>query len=160
MDAAVAAQREIKLDITITSAAIATLISVLTSTTVTLILSRQNRKRILDDQLDGILKIGVQYPYLESKHFTETWSSNYDKNDESYLRYEVYCTMVFNFLARLSSFYKFNVTKIENHIAIKPWVRIHRNYWYDPTEAYDNVDSYDEKFSQLIESYLKGAGQK
>jgi hypothetical protein len=143
-------------DMDITSAAIATIISAITSAGVTLLLARSNAKKSLDDQLDGILKIAVQYPYLESKDFTNAWTSTYDRNDEKALRYEVYCTMVFNFLSRLAEYYKYDDKKIHEHVAVKPWVRIHAKYWKDPTDAYDNVDSYDDCFVSLIEGYLKG----
>ena len=47
----------------ITSAAIATLISAITSVTITLLLAKLNAKKSLDDQLDGILKIAkLSYP--------------------------------------------------------------------------------------------------
>jgi hypothetical protein len=140
----------------LTSAAIATLVSAITSATVTLLLAKNNAKKSLDDQLDGILKIAIQYPYLESKTFTNAWKSDYDKDDEKSLRYEVYCTLVLNYMSRLATFYKFNENKIEEHVAIKDWVRIHAKYWHDPTEAYENVDTYDKKFVNLIEGYLKG----
>lgn len=140
----------------IPSAAVATVISAITSAAVTLLLAKSNAKKNLDDQLDSILKIAIQYPYLESKDFTNTWSSNYDRNDEKSLRYEVYCTMVFNYMSRLASYYKYNEKKIGEHVALKPWTRIHAKYWRDPTEAYENVDTYDQPFVDLIESYLKG----
>jgi len=140
----------------ITSATIATLISVVTSATITLLLARLSSKKSLDDQLDGILKIAIQYPYLESKDFTNAWTSRYDRNDEQALRYEVYCTLVFNFMSRLAMHYKYCEIKIEAHVALKPWARTHARYWRDPTEAYDNVDTYDRPFVELIEGYLKG----
>lgn len=140
----------------ITSAAIATIVAAITSITVTLLLARLNAKKSLDDQLDGILKIAVQYPYLESKDFTNAWTSTYDRNDEKALRYGVYCTLVFNFMSRLAKHYNFKETKIEDHVAIKPWARIHAKYWRDPTEAYDNTDTYDSAFVDLIETYLRG----
>lgn len=140
----------------ITSAAIASIISAITSAAITLTIARSNTKKDLDDQLDGILKIAVQYPYLESKDFANTWTSHYDRNDERALRYEVYCTLVFNYMSRLAKYYKYKEIKIEEHIALKPWARIHAKYWRDPTESYDNVDTYDKPFVELIEGYLRG----
>lgn len=139
----------------ITSAAIATIISAATSSVISLLIANSNKRRNLDDQLDGILKIAVQYPYLESSQFTDAWTSKFDVNDEKYLRYEVYCTLVFNFLSRLCSYYKFDETKIENHLAAREWVRLHKKYWKDPTVAYENTDSYDKDFVSLIEKYLR-----
>jgi len=142
-------------DITITAAAIATLISAITSAIITLLITKANRKKGLDDQLDAILKIAIQYPYLESENFTDSWQSTFDKTNEHYLRYDVYCNLVFNFLCRVALYYKYNTQKIENYIAIKDWVRLHGKYWSDPVSTYENVDSYDRKFVELIKNYLK-----
>jgi len=144
-----------KTDITITAAAIATLISALTSTCVTLWITKTNKKKGLDDQLDGILKIAVQYPYLESVKFTTSWNPELVEDDEKYLRYDVYCTLLFNFLCRVAAYYKYDKTRIENYIATKDWVRLHAKYWLNPTSSYENIDSYDKKFVELIKSYLQ-----
>ncbi len=145
------------MDITITSAAIATIVSAITSAVVALLIADRNSKKAIDDQLDGILKIAIQYPYLECKDFTNSWSSKYDKNDEKALRYEIYGTLVFNYMSRLCEYYKYDQKKFEEHVAIKQWARIHAKYWRDPTEAYENVDTYDKKFVEIIENYLQGA---
>jgi len=144
----------------ITSAAIATIIATTTSTLVTLILYRTNYKRELDNQLDAILKLAIQYPYLENREFTNNWTSNYNLSDKKLSRYEVYATMVFNYLLRFSKFYKYNIKKIEKHLAVKDWVRIHRKYWYDPTVPNENIDTYDPPFRKLVEDYLAGGNAK
>lgn len=85
-------------DLTITAAAIATLVSSFTTTGITIWISRWNKKKNLDDQLDAILKIAIQYPYLESHEFISTWTANAGANDERFQRYETYGTLLFNFL--------------------------------------------------------------
>lgn len=140
----------------ITSAAISTLISAITSACVALFIAKSNSMKHLEDQLDGVLKIAIQYPYLESKDFTNTWTSGYDRNDERALRYEVYCTLVFNFMSSVADYFKYDEKKIDDFVALKAWVRIHAKYWKDPTEAYENVDTYDRRFVELVEGYLKG----
>ena len=142
-------------DFSVTSAAIATLISATTATGISMWITHGNKMKNLDDQLDGILKIAIQYPYLESDHFTSSWSSKFDRNDERYLRYDVYCTLIFNFLERLSKHFKYDKYKVENYVAIKDWVRLHGKYWNDPTSSYENIDSYEKEFVDLINSYLK-----
>jgi hypothetical protein len=139
----------------ITSASIATLISIIVSATISVSIARDNKKKNLDDQLDSILKIALQYPYLENDLFTNSWESTFDRNDERYLRYDIYCTLLFNYLSRVSAHYKYNKLKIEGYIAIKDWVRLHRKYWENPASTYENIDSYDEAFVQLVKSYLK-----
>jgi hypothetical protein len=143
------------MEFSITSAAIATLISALTSASITLWLNKNNAKRHIDDQLDAILKISVQYPYLESQTFTSTWIDEKNSNEEKYLRYDVYCTLLFNYLSRVATFYRYDKKKIENYIAIKDWVRLHKEYWLNPTSSYENIDSYDDKFRTLINYYIK-----
>jgi hypothetical protein len=142
--------------IDITAAAIATLISAGTSATISLFIARSNKQKSLDDQLDSIIKIGVQYPYLENRTFTEKWKSTHDDSDEMMLRYDMYCNLLFNYLSRLADHYNYNEEKIEKYLAVKMWVRMHRKNWKDPKEAYENVDAYDKKFVDLMDKYTKG----
>jgi hypothetical protein len=97
----------------------------------TLWITRRNQKKNLDDQLDAILKIAIQYPYLESEAFTSSWQSSFNRDDEKFLRYDVYCTLLFNYLSRVAAHYKYNIKRIENFIAIKDWVRLHGKYWQE-----------------------------
>ncbi|UOG40024.1 hypothetical protein MAL08_19975 (plasmid) [Leptospira noguchii] len=144
------------MDPTITSAAIATIISASLSALISLYIAGKNNKKYLDDQLDSILKIAVQYPYLENRSFTETWSKNIDQSDEKYLRYDVYCTLIFNYLERLCKYYNYKLNSVNSHIAIKDWVRLHKKYWNDPLESYENIDTYEKEFRFLIEDFLNG----
>jgi len=139
----------------ITSAALATLISAITSAIVALLITKSNTKKSLDDQLDGILKIAIQFPYLESRDFAASWTSKCDKSDEKIVRYDVYCTLLFNYLSRVSSYYKFNQEKIEKNLALKDWARIHKNYWHDPLVPHENTDIYDSKFVDIIEKSIR-----
>jgi len=140
----------------ITSAAVATIISATTSATITLLIARGNARKSLDDKLDMLLGLAVQYPYLESDSFAKSWTSAYDPDDEKYLRYEHYCTMLFNYLSIVAGHFKYSKKRIEQYIAIKPWVRCHAAYWRDPTDEYATIDEYDKPFVDLIESYLTG----
>jgi len=140
----------------ITSAAVATIIALITSTVVTLFLKKSNRRQILDQQLFDLRKMALQYPYLESKLFTNKWNSGYDLSDERSLRYEIYATLVFNFLSDFTRFYHYNTKKVEIELAIKNWINTHKKYWYDPTLPNENVDVYDEPFKKLVEGYLAG----
>lgn len=73
------------------------------------------------------------------------------------LRYDMYCNLLFNFLSRVATHYNYDERKIENYLAMKSWVRIHRKNWLDPRDAYENVDSYGESFVNLMNKYTKGA---
>lgn len=133
----------------ITAAAIATLISSLISSIVALTVSKHNAIRNLNDQLDNILKIAIQYPYLESPHFTNTWTS--DSIEEHHLRYENYCILVFNYLEKLCKHYKYDTKKIEEHLNVEEWVLIHQVYWLSCGE---NQNGYSQKLKIIIKNYL------
>jgi len=139
----------------ITAAAIATIISSSVATTVTLVINRKNEIRSLNEQLDSIVKIAIQYPYLESSEFASTWIENKHSNDEKYLRYDNFCTLIFNYLSRLCAYYNYDKKRIEKHLNIKDWIRVHRLCWENPSTPFENADGYSKEFRELITSYLK-----
>ena len=115
---------------------------------------KRDKQDSLDSRLDSIIKIGIQYPYLEDKSFTKQWSKHKDDQDEKYLRYDNYCNIVFNFLHSVCENYEYDREKVENYIDIKNWMRTHEDNWRNPVENYENVDGYDEQFRKFINSYL------
>jgi hypothetical protein len=139
----------------LTSAAIATLISSGVASAVAYFLNRSQRLRTLNEQLDNILKISIQYPYLENPKFTSTWLAHKDSDDEPYLRYENYCTLVFNFMERMAKHHRFNTKKIERQLNVKGWIRVHKDCWLHPSMPFENADGYCAEFKSLIEQYLK-----
>ena len=142
------------MELTLTTAAIATIISAATSSAVTLYINRSNKMKYLDDQLDTLLKTALQYPYLENPSFIKTWNESKDSGKDEYLRYDIYCTLLFNFFARLAVHFNYDKTKIDDYVAAKDWIRLHKNYWLEPIDTFENIDSYDKKFKQLITEYI------
>ena len=139
------------MDITLIPAIIAALISA----GVTLLINRRNNRKHIDDQLDNILKIAVQYPYLESYAFTKTWNEKKATESEECLRYDLYCTLLFNYLSRLAKYFKYDKQKLDNYLAVKEWVRLHKDYWLNPYDTYENIDAYEKKFRELVSEYIK-----
>ena len=148
-----------KISDTFCSTIIATVISSLVTIILSLILKRKDYKRELDSQLDSILKIAVEYPYLESSAFTATWKNNRTNIDEKYRRYETYATLVFNYLSRVSKFYNYKMDKINEYIDISGWVKLHRAYWHNPTEPNENELVYDQDFKDIIHIILGGIAE-
>ena len=141
--------------IDITAAAIATIISSCVATIVALRINKSNAKKALNDQLDGIIKIAIQYPYLENTAFANTWTTNRNSEDEKYLRYDNYCTLVFNYLFRLCEHYNFDKVEIEKHLNVRDWIRVHKECWENPSTPFENADGYSKEFKKFIEAYLK-----
>ena len=139
---------------TIIATITSTIISTLTSIGVALYLANRNDLRRFDEKLEELLKTAIQYPYLENAEFASDWTSKYDRTDERKLRYEVYCTLVFNYLSDLCKHFKYNQEKVENYIAFKSWVRPHKKYWRDPSVPHENVDTYSRQFVSLVENAI------
>lgn len=139
---------------------ISTIISSVVASLVAVLLNRRSEKKDIEKQLDSILDIAIQYPYLESRIFTENWTSKYDTSDEKALRYEQYATRIFNYLLRFAKFHNYNVEKIEKELAMKAWIRLHKKYWYDPTVPNENIDTYDKPFVEMVNNCLSGGNAK
>lgn len=138
---------------------IVTIISAIISAFVSYFVSKgsnkSNEKRDLDNQLSEILKLAIQYPYFELKSFTDKWDSKIKDFDDKYAAYDLYATMVFNFLERYSRFFKYNLKNIEDNLKISEWIKNHKNYWQDPYIAGENNSSYDKNFVSLVKDILK-----
>lgn len=111
-------------------------------------------KMELERELNRILEIGVQYPHLEYAPFTKDWVCHRGKDDEKYLRYDIYCNLIYNFLHHVYEYYDGDKKKIESYVDVKSWIRLHKENWLNPTDENENIDGYDEQFRQFVNSYL------
>ncbi|MCH7312644.1 hypothetical protein N5I80_07180 [Acinetobacter junii] len=119
---------------------------------------KQDKLSELNQELNEILQISIQYPYLESKAYCDNWN-HLDPNihsDEKALRYYNFTTLVFNYLSKLSAHCKYDDECIQkNHINMKSWIRLHKKAWENPlNDPNENIDSYDAKFVSLVNKCL------
>lgn len=119
---------------------------------------RTNEFLKVTDQLNDILKTGIQYPYLENDEFVKSWNSK--KTDagweEKYDRYDLYCTMIFNLLERMFDYYNGDKVKIEAFLNVKEWVRQHKAWFQNPSgDEHSNVDGYSKKFREFVKGYYQ-----
>ena len=115
---------------------------------------RKSQLQKLNEKLAKILEISVQYPYVENPGFTSQWENKKDTEDDRYMRYDMYCNLLFNYLAEVYEHFNGNRTKIENFVDIKNWIRLHRLNWQHPLVHDENIDAYSHKFRQFIDSYI------
>lgn len=146
--------KELKKMESLISAIIAAVISAIVSIFITTLSNNFSQKKDLDNQLDSILKLAFDHPELETISETKKWK-DVDKTSIESQRYELYATMVFNYLERVCIFYKYKTRKIEKYLDVKSWVRIHKEYWEHPTVEHENQDVYEKKFTNIINEYLK-----
>lgn len=139
----------------LTTAAIATIISSIIASSLAIYLNREKKKGRLDDRLEEIIKITIQYPYLENDEFIKGWNENKNTTNDTYLRYDAFCTLLFNFLEDYCAYFNWNEKKIHENLNVKDWVRIHETYWWNPVTKFENVDSYKKEFRNIISNFLK-----
>ncbi|TWV14435.1 hypothetical protein FQ707_04625 [Bacteroidaceae bacterium HV4-6-C5C] len=124
------------------------------TTIMTYMLYRKRRQQKLYEKLDRILEIGIQYPYVENSNFISQWLDYRTSQDEKYLRYDMYCNLIFNYLAAVYDHYKGNKKSIEDFVDVKTWIRAHQLNWKNPVEPNENIDGYSNKFRDFINSYI------
>lgn len=139
-------------------AAIATALTVIIAIIQGFYMWRQEviRKReYFQAKLARILELTIEYPYLEDPAFTQSWSEKKDSPDEKIMRYDQFCNLLYNFLEELYKYHKGKTEKIEQFVAVKAWVRLHRQNWEFPREEYENIDAYNTDFRAYINSLIK-----
>lgn len=142
------------LSISAIAAAISAIYSAKSSKT-TLELYKKEKEEQLIAELNRILEIGIEYPYLESNEFTSKWDNYKNSDDEQYLRYDMYCNLIFNYLHHVFEHFEKDKKKIEDFVDVKTWVRLHKFNWLSPVDENEILDGYDEEFRNFINSYIK-----
>lgn len=117
--------------------------------------SKIEKEIFIKQQLDYILNIAIKYPYLEDSEFIKTWDSNKNSNEEKYIRYDLYCTLLFNYLERMWNLFDKNKKEIEDFIDVKSWVVTHKRYWINPSSPHENQEGYSNEFRNFIYLYIK-----
>ena len=135
------------------AAAVSAIFSYKSSKT-TLELFQKEKHAQLHDELNKIIEIAIEYPYVESKKFTVHWNENKDSEDERYLRYDMYCNRLYNHLHNVFVFFEHDKQKIEDFVDIKSWIRLHKQNWQNPADENENIDGYDKEFRDYINSYI------
>ncbi len=143
--------------ITILISTIAAAISAICAAVSSIMTYNQYRKERLSklyDKLDKVLEISIQYPYVENANFISQWVEMRDGQNEQYLRYDMYCNLIFNYLVEVYDYYNGDKDKIEEFVDVKSWVRLHQLNWKHPIDPNENIDGYSLEFRNFINSYI------
>jgi len=133
---------------------IATVFSSIVAAIVSIYMNKEKKLERFDLQFQNILSYSMEYPYLEQKIFTDTWEPSLITQDEKYQRYNIYCSIVFNFIYDICLWNKYKQKKIDNYISIKKWLRKHEKCWKQPVTEYENIDIYGKQFTDFVKNYI------
>jgi hypothetical protein len=106
----------------------------------------------LNDNLNKIEDINLQYPFIEDTAFIARWDKNKNSNSDSALRYTTYCEYVSYFVQDLAEYFKYDNKKIEDFIDVKQLIKPHKGWWGLPNDTF-HVAPYPKTFNDLIKYY-------
>lgn len=86
----------------------------------------------LNENINKLLDIELQYPFLEDSTFISKWERNRNSNNDSALRYLTYCEYVFNTLQNVCDYYNYDLEKIDEFMDVNDLIIMHRAYWENP----------------------------
>jgi hypothetical protein len=109
------------------------------------------RKQKLIAQVDRVVDLGIEYPYLENDEFCRNWPGE-EINDEKYMRYDNYCCQVFNLLERIWQFSKGQPDTMRDFIYFEELIFRHKKWWFSEIE---NREGYERGFLIFVRSYLE-----
>ena len=112
-----------------------------------------NEKARLNDNLNKLLDISLQYPFVEDNSFIVWWNKHKDSNNDSSLRYQAYCEYVFNFLQNTGEYFNYDKRKIADFVDASDLIIQHKDWWMMPEQR--NSQSYPDKFKDFVNQYLK-----
>ena len=112
-----------------------------------------NEKGRLNDSLNKLLDVNLQYPFVEDNSFIARWNKNRGSNSDSSLRYQAYCEYVFNFLQNTCEYFNYDKRKIADFVDINDLLAQHKDWWLMPEQK--DSQSYPEKFKLLVNQYIK-----
>ncbi len=113
--------------------------------------NRIQAKAKLDDALNNLLNIGIQYPKLEREAFIKS-ITDYESDDEA-MRYHLYCIAWFNYLHQLYKYHCGKVDKIHADFNCSEVVNTHKTWWKNNYNEHFN--SYKTEFITFIQSQIK-----
>jgi hypothetical protein len=102
----------------------------------------------LDDELNNIVNTWVKYPYLEDEDFIIKYHKKEADRMEG-LRYDAYCTLVFNFVESLHKHFKGNKTRMGKYNEYPEMILVHKSWW--AANQLDPLTAYTGKFKDFVQ---------
>ena len=112
-----------------------------------------NEKSRLNENLNKLLDVNLQYPFVEDDSFISWWANHKTSNTDSSLRYQAYCEYVFNFLQNTCEYFNYDKRKISDFVDISDLINQHKDWWNMPEQK--DSESYPIRFRDFIRENFK-----
>jgi hypothetical protein len=112
----------------------------------------------LNQDLNQLLAMNMQYSFVEDTAFIVRWdkhkiSTRDVSSRDSSLKYEAYCTYVFNLLQNTAEYFHYDKEKISGFVDYYDLIDQHKGWWLRP--ALKNPQSYPKEFTKFVSDYIK-----
>jgi len=107
----------------------------------------------LNQNLNKLLDIDLQYPFLEDSAFVGWWDKNKESNKDSALRYGYYCIYLFNFFQDVCEYYDYNEEEMAKFMDIDDLIGLHKSWWQLPENQ--TSEAYDLRFKKFVDALYK-----
>ena len=111
-----------------------------------------DEKHRLDESLNRILDVNMQYPYFEDSIFISRWNKGDVTNSDSSIRYQNYCLYVFNFAEAVLYYYDLDVRETEKFYDVQELLIPHKGWWKIPPPK---PSEYDPNVKTIIDGFMK-----
>ena len=112
-----------------------------------------NEQGRLNENLNKLLDVNLQYPYVEDSAFISWWDNHKTSNSDSALRYQAYCEYVFNFLQNTCEYFDYNKRRILRFVDMRDFVDQHRGWWKMTEQV--SPESFPKRLREFIEENFK-----
>jgi len=129
--------------------AISAIVSAIVAGLISYLTLRHQRRQYIDNMIDKMVEIGIEYPYLEDDAFCLAWAEA-DKTDERVQRYDNYCCFVFNVIEAVWQYCRKDNVEIDKVLYVKELAIRHRVWWESTS---DNIEAYGADFDEYIKSF-------
>lgn len=141
------------------STVISTIIASMIGMGTALYVNKKSDSRIqeqsFNSQLDHLIDISIEYPYLEEDGFCSNWTNN--PIDEKYMRYDNYCCYVFNLLERIYVYFNGDKIKMGKVVYFEEYIHRHQKWFMSEPE---NSGGYSAEFNNFVKTFLDKGGDK
>ena len=110
-------------------------------------------KARLNDNLNKLLDVNLQYPFVDDSVYIARWNKDKDSNSDSSLRYQTYCEYVFNFLQDVCEYYNYDRKRIAKFVDIQDLIVNQKGWWFEPAQR--NAEAYPDEFKEFIDGCFK-----
>lgn len=116
---------------------------------------RGQQRVAIDAQVQKIVELSMEYPYLERDSYCSAWKKDGDPNDDERARYENYCCLVFNTLEHAWELcWPWFFSKARRHAAIRKIVHVDelicRHYEWFTADDVNLKGGYSEGFYEYV----------